>query len=183
MTATWRSLGALCRELDWSRPRALHELQNGLPYRTVPPGHTVDWYDPNVLRGLDVEASTVTITRGVRFAEGEACFVLGLDQLTVGIEVLPPTDAAAPEPPPLAVIPCAPATPPPRNVSEADVRKAVLAVVDEHPQGSPPLDEDGLRREVERRVGAPVARDRVLAVRNEAAPQFKRPVGRPRRDA
>ena len=95
MGATWRSLSALCREADWSRPRVLHQLRNGLPYRTYPPGHTVDWHDPNVERSLNVDASTVTLKRGlgVVFAEGEAGFVLGTDTLTVGIEVLPRTDA------------------------------------------------------------------------------------------
>jgi hypothetical protein len=91
--ATWRTLGTLCRERDWSRPRLVHELQNGLPYRTVPPGHTVDWHDPNVLRSLDIEASTVTLMRGVFVAEAEAGDVFSFDSLTVGVEVLPPTDA------------------------------------------------------------------------------------------
>jgi hypothetical protein len=53
--ATWRSLSTLCHERDWSKPRALFELQNGLRYRTVPPGHTIDWHNPNVERSLAAE--------------------------------------------------------------------------------------------------------------------------------
>jgi hypothetical protein len=96
--ATWRSTGTLCRELDWSRLRLLHELRNGLSYRTYPPGHVIDWHHPDVERSLDLEASAVTITLGVVAEKGEACFVLGLDRLTVAVEVLPPTDAEVPLP-------------------------------------------------------------------------------------
>jgi hypothetical protein len=94
MNATYRSPSALCRELDWSKPRLLYELENGLRYRTVPPGHEaeVHWNSPSVQHSFDLEAGTVTITRGVSSATGETCFVLGLDTLTVGIEVLPPID-------------------------------------------------------------------------------------------
>jgi hypothetical protein len=92
MDATWQTLGSLCRERDWSKHRLLDELRNGLPYRTTPLGHAIDWHHPDVERSLDVAASEVTITRGVLAAEGEAGFVLGLDRPTVGIEVLPPSD-------------------------------------------------------------------------------------------
>jgi hypothetical protein len=88
----WLSLTALCRELDWSRRRALYELQNGLRYRTIPPGHLIDWRHPDVERSLDVAASEVTYTKGVLDVEG----VVGLDWPTVGIEVLPPDDSEAP---------------------------------------------------------------------------------------
>jgi hypothetical protein len=93
MDATWRSLGTLCRELDWSKPRLLYELQNGLRYRTVPPGHTIDWNDPEVQRSLDVEASTVRLVLGAfALTEGGGAPAFGIDSLTVGIEVLPPID-------------------------------------------------------------------------------------------
>ena len=92
----WRSLNAHCRELHWSKPRAIYELQNGLPFRTIPPGHEVDWRDAVVRRSLDLEASTVTLIRGVQEAAGERCFVLGLDSVTVGIEVLPPVEVPSP---------------------------------------------------------------------------------------
>jgi hypothetical protein len=103
--ATWRTLGTLCRERDWSRPRLVHELQNGLPYRTVPPRHTVDWHDPNVLRSLDIEASTVTLMRGVFVAEAEAGDVFSFDTLTVGVEVLPPSDVEVLPPADVEVLP------------------------------------------------------------------------------
>jgi hypothetical protein len=105
--ATWRSLGTLCRERDWSKRRLLHELRNGLSYRTVPPGHAVDWHHPDVERSLDVDASEVTLTRGVLAAEGEGCFVLGLDRPTVGVEVLPPADVEVLPPADAEVLPSA----------------------------------------------------------------------------
>jgi hypothetical protein len=80
-----RSLSTHCRECDWSRPRAIYELQNGLPFRTVPPGHEheIDWHDPNQLSRFDLSASTMEIWQGAAAVEGTVapCF------LTVGIEV------------------------------------------------------------------------------------------------
>jgi hypothetical protein len=72
---------------------------------------------------------------------------------------------------------------PPRKVSEADLRKAVLDVVEAHPPGSPPLDDKSLCTKVEGLLGAWVARERILAARDEVAPHFKLPVGRPRKNA
>ena len=91
MDATWRSLAALCRAAEWSKPRLVHELRNGLPYRTFPPGHEaeVDWHHPETVRTLDIEASEVTITQTVLMADG----LPDLVRRTLGIEVLPPTDA------------------------------------------------------------------------------------------
>jgi hypothetical protein len=100
--ATWRSLALLCRERGWSRSRAVYELQNGLPHRFVPalpPRVSIDWHDPDVELCLNVETGDLTLMRGVLFAEGQTCFVLGPDTLTVGIEVLPPTDAEMPSSP------------------------------------------------------------------------------------
>src|SRR5262245_42103823 len=99
--ATWRSVGAWCREAGWSKRRLLHELQNGLPYRTIPPGHTIDWYDDNVQRFLDLAASEVTIyddkvAEKVMSVSSPGIAFLSLGEVTVGIEVLPPdapTDA------------------------------------------------------------------------------------------
>jgi hypothetical protein len=90
--ATWRTLGALCRERDWSPRRLLHELQRGLSYRTIPAGHAIDWHAPDVV--IDVEASEATYTKGVPDVAG----AVTLDRPTVGIEVLPPRDAEVPAP-------------------------------------------------------------------------------------
>ena len=79
--ATWRSLGTLCRERDSSKRRLLHELQNGLPNRTIPPGHVIDWHDPGV--SLDVECSEVSFC---------GSGILSLGRVTVGIEVLAPPE-------------------------------------------------------------------------------------------
>jgi hypothetical protein len=92
--ATWRSLSTLCRELDWSRPRLLHELRNGLPYRTVPPGHMVDWHNLDVECSLDEKTSTVKLVLRVLGTNAG----LGLDILTVGIEGMLPTHAEVPLP-------------------------------------------------------------------------------------
>jgi hypothetical protein len=95
MAATWRSLALLCRERGWSKSRAVYELQNGLPYRTFPPGHVIDWHNPNVTHNLNAETGEVMLVRGVLEVEG----ALGPHTLTVSIEVLPPADAEMPSPP------------------------------------------------------------------------------------
>jgi hypothetical protein len=84
----WRSLNAHCRELHWSKPRAIYELQNGLPFRTIPPGHEheIDWHNRSQLSRLDLSASTMKIWQGVAESTVSTLF------LTVGIEVLPPVE-------------------------------------------------------------------------------------------
>jgi hypothetical protein len=83
--ATWRSAGGLCRELDWSKGRLVHELQHGLRYRTIPPGHVIDWHHPVTAQTFNVDASEVTII-GTLIDDGA---------IIVAVEVLPPeTDAA-----------------------------------------------------------------------------------------
>jgi hypothetical protein len=91
----WRSLNAHCRELHWSKPRAIYELQNGLPFRTIPPGHEheIDWHDRSQLSHFDLSASTMKIWQGVAESATAPLF------LTVGIEVLPPDDAEVSTPP------------------------------------------------------------------------------------
>ena len=179
--ATWRTLGTLCRERDWSKPRLIYELQNGLRYRTIPGEYVVDWHDAEVLRTLDVAASTVTPILGVLDVPGGIGFdapVLGIEVLPPGVEVSPPMDEV---PAPSANAPAAsPASP--RGVSEADLRQCLLDIVDEHPPGTPPLDEKALHAKLENRLGAPVKRDRFRAARDEVAPGFKRPRGRARKN-
>jgi len=89
MSVTWRTMGTLCSERDWSKRRLVHELQRGLPYRTIPAGRVVDWHHPVTAHTLDLEKSEVTILRGL--VDG----MMALDTTIVGIEVLPPTDAEA----------------------------------------------------------------------------------------
>jgi hypothetical protein len=181
--ATWRTLGALCRTLGWSRPRLFYELQNGLRSRTFPPGHVFNWHDPSLRCALDVEASTLPLscanTSGM--ATVNSSWTL---QEPIGIEVLPPEAPPADADVPLPSAEAPAALPvPPKKVSEADVRKAIQSIVKEHPPGRPPLDEESLVKEVERRVDARLARERVLAARDEVAPHFKLRVGRPRKNA
>src|SRR5262245_21281806 len=78
--ATWRS-GALCREWGWSYRRLLHELRQGLPYRTFPPGYTVNWHAV-VAQTFDPEAVPIVV-------DGPEV----LNTVTVAVEVQPPTDA------------------------------------------------------------------------------------------
>jgi hypothetical protein len=92
--ATWRTLSTHCRALGWSKSRAVYELQNGLPHRTIPPGHTIDWHNPDIAHTLDVETGDLTLILGAFGGPG-----LGFDTLTVSIEVLAPTDAEVPSPP------------------------------------------------------------------------------------
>ena len=72
---------------------------------------------------------------------------------------------------------------PARQVSEVELRKAVQDVVEKHPKGSPPLDEESLHKQVESWLGTTVARDRVRQAQHDVAPEFKLPPGRPRKSA
>ena len=108
MGATWRTLATLCRECDWSKLRLVQELQSGLQYRTIPPGHTIDWSDSSLQ--IDLAESTVTILP-IRPADER------IDQygnvieprfpVTIGVEVRSPSDAPlVPEPsPPVDEVP------------------------------------------------------------------------------
>jgi hypothetical protein len=186
--ATWRSTSSLCRTLDWSKRRLIYELQNGLPCRTIPPEHTIDWHDPNVVDSLNVETSEVwfydeKVAKEQSFSSGQFVF-FSLGRVTVGIEVLPPTDALpAPAPAPLLPPTVASASPtsPRRNVSEAELRNCILTIKTERPNDPP--DEEELWTEVERRLDATVSRDRIRNARDEVAPEFRLPPGRPRKSA
>jgi hypothetical protein len=92
MNATWRSAGTLCRDLDWSKRRLIYELQNGLPYRTIPPGQVIDWHSAATAQNFSVEASEVTI------AEVPLDGNVLLAFTTVGIELLWPPSGDAPKP-------------------------------------------------------------------------------------
>lgn len=168
---TWRSASALCSDLGWSLRRLLHEAQHGLPYRTIPPGHVIDWHHPVTAQTFDLDTSEVTIIGTSRGAGV-------LDATTVGVEFLPPTgEAAVPDLP-------APPAPPPDHappVSDAALRDCLLAIVRERPDD--PLDEETLLEEMETRLGATVARDRVRDARKVHAPHWVLPRGRPRKSA
>src|SRR6266436_6941655 len=94
MSATWRSAGALCREFDWSKRRLIYELENGLSYRTIPPGWMIDWRDDSVWPYFNIEASEISIPSGLVVGaiappppKTRSMLSWGL---TLGIEVLPP---------------------------------------------------------------------------------------------
>jgi len=176
MNVTWRTLATLCRELDWSRPRLIQELQNGLRHRTIPEGREIDWHSPSVLRSLDVEASTVTFGH-VKVSGGEGDYsplFVGYVQETVGIEVLPPDAPAAAE----VLAPAASQTPPPRKVSRADVERCLRDIMKERPNDPP--GEDELFAEMRERLGTSPGRNRLRQLRREIAPRWKRPRGHPR---
>ena len=182
--ATRRSLATHCRERDWSKPRALYELQNGLRIRTIPEGHEheINWRDPEVQRSLNVEAGEVTIVRGVFGGGG-----LGVDRVTLGIEVLPP-EAEAPSPPsPAADAPAA--APAPRRPSDAAVEQCLRTIIEEYPDGptremrsarNARDSEEWLLAEMKERLKASPRRDRVRSLRLKIAPDWPRPRGRPR---
>jgi hypothetical protein len=93
-----------------------------------------------------------------------------------------PTDAEVPAP--SANAPAASSSPPasPRkNVSEAELRNCILTIKTERPNDPP--DEEELWTEVERRLDATVSRDRIRQARDDVAPEFKLPPGRPRKSA
>src|SRR5262245_27564817 len=118
MSATWRSLGTLCREQDWPRARLLHEIRTGgVECRTNPPGHKVDWHHPEVERTLDVAASTVTPVGSGLDIPG----VVGFGQHVLGIEArLVDADET-------------PATPPAGTVTDDDLKVCILAIKDGRP--------------------------------------------------
>jgi hypothetical protein len=165
MNATWRTLGALCREKDWSRQRLIYELCNGLRYRTVPPGAPViDWHDPlRVQRKLNIEASEIEIRWHDRW-------------VIVGIEVLPPGAPTDAEPAPSASAPAA--SPAPRRLSDAAVEQCFRDIMKERPDNPP--DEEWLLAEMKERLGASPGRQRVRNLWKVIAPLWKRPRGHPR---
>src|SRR5262245_17435824 len=79
-----RSLAIYCRERGWSKQRAIHEIQNGLHWRTMPPGHEheIDWDAFETQHNLNMETGELS--------------PVGPDWLTVAIEV---DDAPLPSPP------------------------------------------------------------------------------------
>jgi hypothetical protein len=150
-------------------------LQHGLPYRTIPPGETVDWHSPTTGQTLNLDTSEVTIIKAA--APSSAAL---FDCSIVAIEALcPAPEDASPvaSPPGAAALPTLPA----KKVSEASLRECLLVIVDEHPDD--PLDEDALLAEMERRLGAPVGRNRVRDARKEHAPLWVKPRGRPPKSA
>jgi hypothetical protein len=88
--ARWLTLGAAIAKLGWPWLRLLAELISGrLAYRTHPPGHVIDWSDPNLR--IDRAESTVTMVAVLPPEVG----VAGFGYTTVAVEVLLPVDASA----------------------------------------------------------------------------------------
>lgn len=171
MDATWRTASAALEERGWPWLRLLGELvAKRLSYRTHPPCE-IDWGDPTLR--FDRAESTVTILDRHPAKPGVRGFYK-----TVAVEILLPTDASpAPAPPVATSSSSSPPTSPRRNVSEAELRQCLLAIVRDHPND--PLGDDTLHEEVETRLGAPVGRNRVSSARKDHAPQWVNPVGRP----
>jgi hypothetical protein len=171
----WCTLGSLCRELDWSRPRLIHELQNGLrcrivPHEAVPPGYVIDWHSRVSITTLDIEASTVEID-DPRPRQYDS-IVIGPRRLTVGIEVLPPTDTAED----LASPPAQRwQKPPPRDVLEA----AALAVAKTYQPDDPPTQAEWWKA-LNAQLGADVTRKVALRALVDWAPQWQRQRGQKR---
>jgi len=179
MNATWRTLGALCRELDWSKRRLLHELQHGLSYRTIPAGHMVDWHHPDVVRSLDVEASEVTHTRGVLDVEG----ALGLDRPTVGVEVLRPTDASAPPTPVKRQRkPVKRQRKPVKRWRKPPPQKDIKNALGNIREVEPTLSGEKLATALCERLGEGMTRQRARDAIRRYAPDTVKPRGRPRKN-
>ena len=178
MDATWRSFGTLCRDLDWSKRRLLDELQHGLPYRTIPAGHVVDWHHPVSAHTLDLEKSEVTILRGL--VDG----MMALDTTIVGIEVLPPTDALqASSVPPTPVKrqrkPPAPVKRWRRPPPQKDIKDALSAIL----KTSPTLSGENLETALCERLGEGMTRQRARNAIRRYAPDTVKPRGRPRKNS
>ena len=168
--ATWRSLGTLCRERDWSKPRLVHELQNGPPYQTIPPGHTINWRDPNVLSSLDVDASTVTILP-VRPANERIDEYGNVIEprfpITIGVEVMPPTDAPPAPSPPAAAPVKRWRKPPPAD----KLKPAALAVAKTYHPNNPP-NAAAWKEALEAHLGEKVTREVARNALRDWAPTY-----------
>jgi hypothetical protein len=180
--ATWQRTDTLCRERDWSQQHLLHELANGLPYRTDPPGWTVRW-GSHFWPYLNVKASTLLVPPGGMAGIEPPPSTKHSDLFTWGallrIEVWQPDPPAKAEvPSPAANVPAVSPAPPPKKVSKAEVERCLRDIMKERP--SNPLNEGELFAEVKHRLGASPGRDRLRQLRREIAPQWKRPVGAPR---
>ena len=175
----WRSLATLCHELDWLRLRLIHELQNGLRYRivpheAVPPGYVIDWHSRVSITTLDIEASTVKIDdpRPRQWSPNDSVVFIGPRRLTVGIEVLPPTDMAEdPASPPAQRW----QKPPPRDVLEA----AALAVAEKCNPDDPPTAVDW-KVALETQLAMSVTRKCARDAMRRFAPHLKRQPGQKR---
>jgi hypothetical protein len=107
--------------------------------------------------------------------------------IAVGSNLRPPP-WLKPKAKPAPEKPAKPPSEPPAPASDAALKRCILAIKKEHTeQGLRPPTERKLHKEVERRLGVElgreveVARDRVRQVRDAVAPQFRRPVGKPRK--
>jgi hypothetical protein len=170
--ATWCPTG----ETGASKPRLVHELQNGLPYRTYPPNITIDdWTDPYVQERFDVTAGML-----VKFVPGPRVPpILASRQIDITIEVLWPPAAPAAEAPllPSASAEAPAATPTPKRPSPAAEKECFLAIKKKRPND--PLSETKMLAEMKLRLGAPPVRKRVRELWRTLAPEWKQPVGHP----
>jgi hypothetical protein len=88
MNATGRMAGTFCRARDWPKQRLIHAIQTReVNVRTWPPGHEaeIDWAAFETAHNFNLETSELSL--------------VGLDLITVAIEILVPADAEAPSPP------------------------------------------------------------------------------------
>jgi hypothetical protein len=167
--------------LDWSKRRLLHELQRGLPHRTIPAGHTVDWHHPVSAQTLDLEASEVTILGAL--VDGTMAF----DTTTVGIEVLPPMDASTP-PTPMSAPPTAvkrqrkpPA--PVRRWRKPPPQKDFKDALGNIRETKPTLSGEDLENALCERLGEGMTRERARNAIRRYAPDTVKPRGRPRKNS
>jgi hypothetical protein len=178
--ATWRTAGALCRDQDWSKRRLLHELQDGLPYRTIPAGHVVDWHHPVTAQTFNLDASEVTIIGAL--IDGEVAF----DTTTIGIEFLPPTDVlSAPEP--SAPAPVAPVkrsrkrSPPTKRWRKPPPQKDIKAALLNILETAPTLSGEDLENALCTSLGEGMTRAKARSAIKRWASQTVKPRGRPRK--
>jgi hypothetical protein len=176
--ARWCPAGTACRERGWPAWKLFQELQNGLPYRTFPPGHTFDLSDPEVHRKFDAGVSTITI-----FAPG----MPGSDYLTgtvvVGIEVLlPETDVAldeqVPEPPRQKARTSPPVERWQKKPPLDDVKAAAFAVAETVSADDELPTESEWKAKLETQLGKTVTVELAVKALEQFAPQLKRQPGR-----
>jgi hypothetical protein len=155
----------------------VHELQNGLPYRTYPPNITIDdWTDPYVQERFDLTAGML-----VKFVPGPRVPpILASRQIDVAIEVLWPPVARDAEAPllPASSADAPVATPAPKRPSDDAVERCFREIMAERPDDPP--DEPWMFAEMKRRLKASPGQKRLRALWPKIAPEWKWPIGRRR---
>jgi hypothetical protein len=137
------------------KPHLVYLLQHGLPYETYPPGITIDWSDAYTLERFDEQAGLLR-----KFVPGPRVPpILASRQIDIAIKVL---------------------WPPAKRPSDAAVERCFRKIMEERLDDPP--SQTWMITELERRLGAPPGRQRVLDLWERIAPKWRPRKGRRRKE-